>query len=487
MENIFEIVNGTLVHCTINDPKVVIPDGVKVIGEYAFRQPDSIYGLDNIESVIVPESVEEIESSAFSRCKNLKKVKILGPAMIGREAFISCSKLKEVYLADGVRGIGGGCFAYCEKIEEIYIPLSVTFIGWDIAGQNDSSYRYPRFLCYRKGNGENWHKHWNLIYNDPRFGDDEKHHFYHPTLYGMTREGTPRTDLEHVPCTDMPHGTGQYIEEPPCGGTCQRLPPTRLRLWFTATLKSMVGEKEYHLDSEEREVLPRMIRDSKYDYLAPKPLDKPWEITIDDDTRQLAPTSNISAWINDLDDIFDGQTLIVHHDMPFHTSPYDDYPISKLTKGATVIAEKYIINNLNIYDVRLHIQWLEEDPPRYTLSEAFELIKESASNWKLDSDDKGEIEVHLAHGCWKAEKYKIYKPSEFPEKFICDLTEEGDTWSNLGQIVLRPYEYYQQLHEYSDDYKDAASAYGQDCDDWYTTERRPLVNHISIEIKKSND
>ncbi len=47
---------------------VIIPDGVRTIGSYAFS------GMDALESVAIPESVRVIGSSAFSACRSLREI-----------------------------------------------------------------------------------------------------------------------------------------------------------------------------------------------------------------------------------------------------------------------------------------------------------------------------------------------------------------------------------------------------------------------------
>ena len=477
--NVFEIQDGVLVRCTVNQPDVVIPDGVKTIAYRAFKKPDDYKGIDEIESVVIPKSVTLIESKAFQYCDRLRKVSILGPTEIGSEAFLSCDDLEEVYLADGVKSIGSECFAFCDKLKELYIPKSVTHIGWDIAGMNDSSYREPVFRCYAKGKGADWSDNWNRTYNDPRFGDDRRHHFFHPTFYGIDRDGKPRQDAERIPVSDMPHGTGVPAEESKSRAESHRIPQTRLRLWLTATLKSMIGDNEYRLDDEEREMLPRILRD--YHSTIEHPLDEPWEITIDDECHNLTPELVFNVYLDRWEDHFDGTHLVVHHDMPFHNDPYKSYPVSTLVEGGTIIAEKEVYDNLTIYDVRLHIQWPKQDLKRYTLEEAFHQMQND-SRLAPYKDGENEIDVQLAHSHWRAEEFKKYKPSEFPRQFIEDLEAESEKWSDLGQIVIQPYEFYEETHSYSDDYKDAAMAYGQDCDDWTTTERRKTGERLTFEI-----
>ena len=73
-----------LVACSMGKEHVIIPDGVKTIGKYAFANC-------HVKSVIIPDSVTEISESAFSSCSNLETV-IFGKNVesIGDKAFGAC-------------------------------------------------------------------------------------------------------------------------------------------------------------------------------------------------------------------------------------------------------------------------------------------------------------------------------------------------------------------------------------------------------------
>jgi len=483
MKTIFEIKDGVLEHCQVNEPDVVIPEGVKVIARGAFKAPDSYEGQDALVSVVIPKTVEKIDPEAFQYCKNLKTVTILGPVEIGNEAFISCKKLTEVYLADGVRSIGGSCFSYCENLKELFIPESVTEIGREIAEMNNSSYKYPRFYCFRKGMGAGWSPYWNLKYNDPRFYGNQDYYYYHTTYFGVTRDGKPREDTEWIPVTDMLHGTGKPYEETENEGEGLHLPDTKLRLWLTATRTDLSGKKEYQLDEEERAMMPMLLRDPDKSDAPLRHLDEPWEITVNDDSGHLVPELKISAWINNFNDCFDGHTLVVHHDMPWHLDPYENYPVSHLVEGETVIAEMKFTQSNAIYDVRLHIQWPKQEKTTFALEEVLERLRQLKGQWVQYKDGDNEIDVSLGYRGKKAEPYKTYRPSEFPEQLISDLSTDSEVRRSLALILIQPYRFYQELHSYSDDYKDAAEAYGEDCSDWYTTERCQTGDRVCLEIQ----
>lgn len=150
--------------------KSVIPDGVEVIGEYAFSEVDGLGDIvlpnslreiegstfencSGLTSVTIPDSVENIGYNAFENCKDLVTVNIPknlskisdgmfkgcesinaitipdGITEIGHCAFDGCTNLKEIIIPDSVTNIRYGAFHYCKSLTEIAIPANVTSIG----------------------------------------------------------------------------------------------------------------------------------------------------------------------------------------------------------------------------------------------------------------------------------------------------------------------------------------------------------------------
>ena len=94
----------------------IIPDGVEIIGEYAFS------GCSGLKSLTVPESVVTIEKYAFSGCTGLTNLTIPdGVTGIGDSAFKYCNNLISLKISDSVRFIGSGAFEVCNSIEEIVV------------------------------------------------------------------------------------------------------------------------------------------------------------------------------------------------------------------------------------------------------------------------------------------------------------------------------------------------------------------------------
>lgn len=350
MKNIFEINDGVLTRCQVNNPHVIVPDGVRVIAYTAFKQEGGYHGVDELKSIELPKSVEVIEHEAFQYCENLRRVLIYGPAEIGYGAFKSCHHLTEVYLEDGVKSIGSGCFDFCTELYTLYIPGSVKEVGAQIAEMNDAYESSLHIYCYAYGPGEGWKKKWDVTYIDPRFYD-EYHTYRYDVRFGVTRDLMPRKE-ERTLITDMPHGKGQKWE--PVYQEGLPIPEMRFKLWLTATREWPLGShQEWSLTDEERQMLSAVLR--KNDDSPMRALDTPWEITVNNDTRSLDPDLALDAWMHVFGDNFDGEAITIHHDLPSHTDRHETYPVSLLRKGETVIAEQFFVR---FYDVRLHIQWV---------------------------------------------------------------------------------------------------------------------------------
>ncbi len=140
-ENLY--INGVLIK------KLVIPDSVTNIGDYAFC------GYLGLTSIIIPDSVTSIGGSAFystaiyndsSNWENgvlyignhLIKVENTidgsyvikdGTKVIADSAFSSCDSLTSVTIPDSVTSIGNQAFSSCDSLTSITIPDSVTSIG----------------------------------------------------------------------------------------------------------------------------------------------------------------------------------------------------------------------------------------------------------------------------------------------------------------------------------------------------------------------
>lgn len=105
-----------------NVESVIIPDGIKYIGPRAFSF------CDNLTSITIPNSVIEIDSSAFQGSRNLpskNNIIYADKFLVG----VNDKTLTAYTIDEGTKWIGDSAFYNCYKGVDINIPDSVTNIG----------------------------------------------------------------------------------------------------------------------------------------------------------------------------------------------------------------------------------------------------------------------------------------------------------------------------------------------------------------------
>lgn len=100
--------------------KVVIPEGVEEIQEYAFAK------LTALKEVVLPTTLKKIGLGAFYGCENLTNINLENVQFINESAFYGC-KLSRVSL-DKVVAIGNYAFANC-KLNHLSLPVSAQSLG----------------------------------------------------------------------------------------------------------------------------------------------------------------------------------------------------------------------------------------------------------------------------------------------------------------------------------------------------------------------
>lgn len=93
--------------------KIKINNGVRIIGKNAFLN------RDDIDEVIIPESVQLIDDSAFVGCKSLTKIVIEGEVSIGQYAFLNCKKLVEIFIEGTIKSVNVNSFFGCNCLRLI--------------------------------------------------------------------------------------------------------------------------------------------------------------------------------------------------------------------------------------------------------------------------------------------------------------------------------------------------------------------------------
>lgn len=103
--------------------EIHIPKGVKEILEYTFR------GAENLEKVEIPNTVEKIYICAFDRCSSLKNIKIPNSVEgLYLSTFRGCTSLTDIEIPESVYYTDSS-FEGCTSLTSIEIPALVDFIG----------------------------------------------------------------------------------------------------------------------------------------------------------------------------------------------------------------------------------------------------------------------------------------------------------------------------------------------------------------------
>ncbi|RAW47480.1 hypothetical protein DQW92_01275, partial [Metamycoplasma hominis] len=86
------------------------------------------------ESITIPSTVKEIGESAFSSCKNLKKV-ILNEGLekIGDEAFYN-TNIESITIPASVKKFGYSAFFGCKNLKEVIYKGDASNINWENTG-----------------------------------------------------------------------------------------------------------------------------------------------------------------------------------------------------------------------------------------------------------------------------------------------------------------------------------------------------------------
>lgn len=141
--NGFVIANNTIQAFYGASRNIVVPEGIVAISDCAFdntgikriKLPSTLrklgsafQGCDQLEEIIIPEGVTEIEPYTFNECRSLTKALLPSTIeKIGSSAFSECYKLSDINIPDKVSSIGDSAFSCC-NLHTMIIPNGVRII-----------------------------------------------------------------------------------------------------------------------------------------------------------------------------------------------------------------------------------------------------------------------------------------------------------------------------------------------------------------------
>lgn len=121
-EGVVQIAKGAFVDTGIES--ITMPESLENIGFSAFE------GCEDLTTVEIPKNVKELDHFAFAYNPNLESIKLPeGLEIIRNNVFNGCEKLKNIEIPNTVTSIGNNTFENCTGLTEINIPNSVNSIG----------------------------------------------------------------------------------------------------------------------------------------------------------------------------------------------------------------------------------------------------------------------------------------------------------------------------------------------------------------------
>ncbi len=122
-DSITTIGNRTFMDCTALTT-VNLPAQMQSIGTYAFS------GCTALQSIMIPEGITEIANNCFEGCTSLQRVTLPSTLIrIKKYGFSNCKSLSDITLPDGMTGIGAYAFHSCLSIDSMVLPDSIVSIG----------------------------------------------------------------------------------------------------------------------------------------------------------------------------------------------------------------------------------------------------------------------------------------------------------------------------------------------------------------------
>ena len=102
---------------------ITLPDSLKTIETYAFE-------YTGLESIAIPDSVENMGTNVFYNCNSLKSVTLgKGLTSIPNTSFCNCTALETVEFPENIQQIGNSAFSGCTALKTVDFQEGLTVIG----------------------------------------------------------------------------------------------------------------------------------------------------------------------------------------------------------------------------------------------------------------------------------------------------------------------------------------------------------------------
>ena len=147
-------VHKSVICCTKNSQYITVPEGVDDIAPYAFA------GHDKMTHIILPAGIKRIGELAFWDCTELRGMSMTesggdvsefnipyGTVAIEKAAFVGCYSIRNVNFPNTLEVIAEYAFANGMNLKSVYIPPSVKIIGEYAFGATVNVFGRNRMNC----------------------------------------------------------------------------------------------------------------------------------------------------------------------------------------------------------------------------------------------------------------------------------------------------------------------------------------------------
>ena len=131
--------NGQRVTVTIEEGPDGTTDNLKNVKKVTFAPgykkmtTSTIIGFENVEELVIPDTVTELQHLSFNDLKKLKKVQLSSSLKnIGYCSFRGCSSLESITIPEGVVKIERSAFEDCSSLKSVSLPNSLEEVEYGV-------------------------------------------------------------------------------------------------------------------------------------------------------------------------------------------------------------------------------------------------------------------------------------------------------------------------------------------------------------------